>query len=170
MVSGGNSVLWRFGICQSENINEKLLLWFFVYKEVAKRIPNVRFCRLENVMDKIYRRATQLSGPPKKKKNDKNRVRNTIMNFRVSPQEKELIDARIALTGLPRAEFFISSCLYQTILVKGNIKTFGDINTKVEEIAGVILEDCNLNDLREEQLESFQTILEILNNLYGKGK
>ena len=121
-------------------------------------------------MDKIYRRATQLSGTPKKKKNDKNRVRNTIMNFRVSPQEKELIDARIALTGLARAEFFISSCLYQTILVKGNIKTFGDINTKVEEIAGVILEDCNLNDLSEEQLESFQTILEILNNLYGKGK
>ena len=70
-------------------------------------------------MDKIYRRATQLSDTPKKKKNEKNRVRNIIMNFRVSPQEKELIDARIALSGLPRAEYFISSCLYQSILVKG---------------------------------------------------
>ena len=53
-------------------------------------------------MDKIYRRATQGSGTPKKKKVEKNRVRNTIMNFRVSPQEKELIDARIALTGLSK--------------------------------------------------------------------
>lgn len=63
--------------------------------------------RLEKRMDKIYRRATQGSGTPKKKKVEKNRVRNTIMNFRVSPQEKELIDARIALTGLSRSEFLL---------------------------------------------------------------
>ncbi len=121
-------------------------------------------------MDKIYRRVTQLSGTPKKKKNEKNRVRNTIINFRVSPQEKELIDVRIALSGLPRAEFFISSCLYQTILVKGNIKTFGEINAKVKEISNVILENNSLTDLNMEQQESFQTILEILSNLYGKGE
>lgn len=52
-------------------------------------------------MDKIYRRTTQLGGTPPKKKNEKNRVRNIIMNFRVSPHEKELIDARIKLTGKP---------------------------------------------------------------------
>ena len=121
-------------------------------------------------MDKIYRRATQLSDTPKKKKNEKNRTRNTIMNFRVSPQEKELIDARITLSGLPRAEYFISSCLYQSILVKGNIKTFGEINSKVKEISKVILENNRVTDLNVEQQESFQMILEILNNLYGKGE
>ena len=121
-------------------------------------------------MDKIYRRSTQLGGKPKKKKNEKNRVRNTIMNFRVSPQEKELINARIALTGLPRAEFFIESCLYQTILVKGNVKTFGDINSKISEIANVILENNNIENLDMEQQESLITILEIMNSLYGKGE
>ena len=170
MVSGGNSLLWRLGICQSENVNEMLLLWLFIYEKVARRITNIRYSRLENMMDKIYRRATQLSDTPKKKKNEKNRTRNTIMNFRVSPQEKELIDARITLSGLPRAEYFISSCLYQSILVKGNIKTFGEINSKVKEISKVILENNRLTDLNIEQQESFQTILEILNNLYGKGE
>ena len=53
-------------------------------------------------MDKIYRRETQLGGTPKKKKNEKNRKRNVIMNFRVSPAEKEAIDARIAMTGLSK--------------------------------------------------------------------
>lgn len=110
-------------------------------------------------MDKIYRRSTQLSGKPKKKKNEKNRVRNAIMNFRVSPPEKELINARITLTGLPRAEFFIESCLYQTILVKGNVKTFGEINSKVSEIAKVILENNNIENLDMEQQESLITIL-----------
>jgi hypothetical protein len=121
-------------------------------------------------VDKIYRRSTQLSDTPKKKKNEKNRVRNTIMNFRVSPQEKELIDARIALTGLPRAEFFIESCLYQTILVKGNVKIFGDVNSKVSELGNVIFENNSIENLDMEQQESLITILEIMNSLYGKGE
>ena len=43
--------------------------------------------------DKIYRRVTQPSGNPKTtmKKNVKNRKRSMIMNFRVTPEEKELI-------------------------------------------------------------------------------
>ena len=119
-------------------------------------------------MDKIYRRATQLSNTPKRKKDEKARTRNTIMNFRVTPQEKELIDARITLTGLPRAKFFISSCLYQSILVKGNVKTFGAINTKITELGDVILKNNKLEDLNLEQRESLETILQILNHLYGK--
>lgn len=58
-------------------------------------------------MDKIYRRETQLGGTPKKKKNEKNRKRNVIMNFRVSPAEKEAIDARIAMTGLSKSDFLL---------------------------------------------------------------
>ena len=119
-------------------------------------------------MDKIYRRSTQLSNTPKKKKNEKARVRNTIMNFRVSPQEKELIEARIALTGLPKAKFFIESCMYQTILVKGNIKIFTEINTKMADIATAINESIKLEELDPEIRETFRTILEILNSLYGK--
>ena len=113
-------------------------------------------------MDKIYRRPTQESGTPKKKKNEKNRKRNTIMNFRVSPQEKELIEARIKLLGLPKAEFFIESCLYQKVLVKGNIRTFTEIKNQVKEVADVINKNPNLEDLDPAQAESLRTILELL--------
>lgn len=67
-------------------------------------------------MEKIYRMATQHSNTPKKKIQKKNRVRNTILNFRVSPKEKTLIEARIAMSGLPKAEFFIQSCLIKQFL------------------------------------------------------
>ena len=79
--------------------------------------------------DKIYRRVTQPSGNPKTtmKKNVKNRKRSMIMNFRVTPEEKELIEARIRLSGLSKETFFIESCLYQAIFVKGNVKTFDAI-------------------------------------------
>ena len=46
------------------------------------------------------------------------------MNFRVSPQEKELIDARIALTGLSRSEFFYIKLFVSENSRKRNIKAF----------------------------------------------
>lgn len=119
-------------------------------------------------MDKIYRRETQKSGTPKKKKSEKNRKRNRIMNFRVSPAEKELIDERINLSGMPRAEFFIESCLYQTVLVKGNIRTFTEIKEQILELKKLIQEHPNLEALEPVQRESLRIILEILDGFFGK--
>lgn len=119
-------------------------------------------------MDKIYRRTTQLGGTPKKRKNEKNRTRNVIMNFRVSQKEKELIEARIAMTGLLKSDFFIESCMYQAILVRGNIRTFHEIKTKMEEIAEAITENPKIEDLEPELLVSMKTILEIMDRIFGK--
>ncbi len=120
--------------------------------------------------DKIYRRSTQLGGTPKKKKNEKNRRRNTIINFRVSPAEKELIDARISASGLPRSTFFIESCLYQAIFVKGNIRTFTEIKNQLEKIADAIDRNPKLEALEPEQAETLKTILEIMDRIFGKEK
>lgn len=121
-------------------------------------------------VDKIYRRPTQAKGKRKSrsKKNEKNRVRNIIMNFRVSPTEKELIETRIKLTGMLKSKFFIQSCLYQTILIKGNIKTFTEIKKQMEQISKQINKNPNLEELEPEQVESLRIILEILNTLFRK--
>ena len=90
------------------------------------------------ILAKIYRRDTLVSGVKPKKKNEKNRKRNTIVNFRVTPEEKRLLDDRIALSGLPRGEFFINSCLHQKILTLGNVKTFDVMRKKMMVIATII--------------------------------
>ncbi|MCF0134080.1 MAG: hypothetical protein HUJ72_09460 [Blautia sp.] len=119
-------------------------------------------------MDKIYRRSTQRSETSKKPRIDNNRVRNTIINFHVSPQEKELINSRIEVTGLTRAEFFIQSCLYQTILVKGNIRSYTEIKKKVDELVSVIDRNPDLTCLEPNQAETLKTILEILDRRFGR--
>ena len=58
-------------------------------------------------MSKIYKRATLLVSKGPKKKDEHNRTRNVILNFRVTPEEKEQIEARIALSGLTKADYFI---------------------------------------------------------------
>lgn len=118
--------------------------------------------------NKIYTRKTQSKGTVKKTKDEKARKRNTIINFRVSPEEKVRIDARIAMTGLNKAEFFIESCLYQTVLVKGNIRTFREYDRTMEKIAGQLQKGTKPEDMDPELLEAWKTILEILNRLFGK--
>ena len=111
--------------------------------------------------NKIFIRPTMEKRRVKKPKDEKARKRNTIINFRVTPEEKKRIEARIALTGLDRAEFFIESCLYQTVLVKGNVRTFREYDRLMKKLAEQINQDVKLENMDLELLESLRMILEI---------
>lgn len=119
-------------------------------------------------MAKIYRRDNLVSGVTLKKKNEKNRKRSVIVNFRVTPEEKQLIDERIALSGLPRAEFFIQSCMYQKVITFGNVKTFDGIKKKLLVIDEHLQAVEKSEELDLKILESFRMILEMFAGLERK--
>ena len=116
-------------------------------------------------MAKIYRRENLVSGVTTKKKNKKNRKRSVIVNFRVTPEEKQLIDERIALSGLPRAEFFIQSCMQQKVITFGNVKTFDAIRKKLLVIDEHLQAVEKSEELDLEILESLRMILEMFAGL-----
>ena len=116
-------------------------------------------------MAKIYRRDNLVSGVVPKKKNAKNRKRSVIVNYRVTPEEKQLIDERIALSGLPRAEFFIQSCMYQKVITFGNVKTFDAIRKKMLVIDEHLQAVEKSEELDLEILESLRMILEMFAGL-----
>ena len=116
-------------------------------------------------MAKIYRRDNLVSGVTPKKKNEKTRKRSVIVNFRVTPEEKQLIDERIALSGLPRAEFFIQSCMYQKVITFGNVKTFDGIKKKLVAIDEHLQAVEKSEEMDLEILESLRMILEMLTGL-----
>lgn len=118
-----------------------------------------------NIMAKIYRRDTLALGVVPKKKNEKNRKRSVIMNFRVTPEEKQFIDERIALSGLPRAEYFIQSCMQQKVITFGNVKTFDAIKKKLLVIDEHLQAVGKSEELDLEILESLWMILEMLAGL-----
>ncbi|MFR7818362.1 MAG: plasmid mobilization protein [Clostridium sp.] len=90
--------------------------------------------------DKIYRRTTQSSPILKSDAGKKARKRNVILNFRVTEQEKGLIEKRIELSGLKKSDYFIESCLYQKILAKGNIRTSDKMKEQLAKIADALKE------------------------------
>ena len=118
-------------------------------------------------MSKIYKRSNLVSGVVPKKKDEKARKRNVIMNFRVSEWEKKLIDQRIALSGLSRADYFISSCMNNSISVSGNVKTFDAIREAMKTIDRHLCEVEKSDELDADVLELLRGILEILNGFYG---
>ena len=100
--------------------------------------------------DKIYRRTTQSSPILKSNDGKKARKRNVILNFRVTEQERNLIEKRIELSGLKKSDYFIESCLYQKILIKGNIRTSDKMKEQLARIAEA---------LKESEEEDFSDVL-----------
>lgn len=119
-------------------------------------------------MAEIYKRRTLITNVKPKKKDEKKRKRNVIVNFRVTPEEKKLLDERIKLSGLMRQEFFIKSCLYQKVTTVGNVKTFDVMKKKIAMIDKHLLSITKSEELDLEVLESLRMILEILDGLERK--
>ena len=90
------------------------------------------------------------------------------MNFRVSEKERELIEKRIALSGMTKAEFFIQSCLYQTIMVKGNIRTFDKIRERLSVIESKLSEIEKNPALSKDDPLELRTITEMLTFIYKR--
>lgn len=48
---------------------------------------------------------------------DKNRLRNSTISFRVSPEERIQLEARIKVSGMPKGQYFIQSLLHQRLSI-----------------------------------------------------
>lgn len=118
--------------------------------------------------DKIYRRSTQLGDTPKKKKNEKNRLRNVIFNMRVTATEKMLIDNRVEMFGMPKNVYYRQSLLYQTLLLKWNLRSADELKKRMDAIEDSIKAGKTLADMDPLLLDSLRTILELLDKLYGR--
>ena len=79
--------------------------------------------------------------------------------------QKQLIDERIALSGLPRVEFFIQSCIHQKVITFGNVKTFDAIRKKMLVIDEHLQAVEKSEELDLEILESLRMILEMFAGL-----
>ncbi len=120
-------------------------------------------------MGKIYGKVNAKPKESKKKKNEHNRRRNVIKNFRISPKERDLIEARAAVTGMNQSSYFIQSCLYQKILIKGNIRSFSVLRAAIKELTEKIDKNPHLEDLEPADAERLLTILQIIENIPERG-
>ena len=108
----------------------------------------------------MYKRGNLPTAKPKGKKNEKNRRRNVIMNFRVTPEEKRKIESRIELSGLNKQDYFIQSLMNQQVICFGNILMFSALEERLFDIEQSI-QNLQESVVDEDVLISLRSILEL---------
>ena len=80
----------------------------------------------------------------KKNLDQKGRIRNKIVSFRMSEEEVKLLDRRVLLSGLTKQDYIINSLLGKEIAVYGNPYVFRSLHDelmKLIDIYGMKIED-----------------------------
>ena len=93
-----------------------------------------------------------------------NRFRCITVGFRVSPEEHELINRVVALSGLTKQEYCYQKCLDREIVVQGNPRVFRALKL---ELAAVLSELKRIESGGNVTDELLDTIEQINTTLYG---
>lgn len=56
------------------------------------------------------------------------------ISFRISPREKEEIEAKIFASGMKKKDYFVRSCIYKRVCVVGKKETVYQIVEKLQEM------------------------------------
>ena len=96
-----------------------------------------------------------------------NRFRNITVGFRVSPEENELINKAVALSGLPKQEYCYRRCLEQDVVVQGNPRVYKALRNELANVLFELKRIENLNESHDELLQLIKLITITLSGLKG---
>ena len=105
-----------------------------------------------------------------KNRDNKNRWRNITVGFRVSPEENELINKAVALSGLPKQEYCYRRCLNQEIVVQGNPRVYKALRKELAEVLTELKRIETGNSVDEELMNVIELITIILGGLKGENE
>ena len=94
-----------------------------------------------------------------------NRFRSITVGFRVSPEENELINKFVAISGLSKQEYCYRRCMQQDIIVHGgNPRVYKALK---KSLAEVLEELKNKKEVTDEMLEIIRLITVTLQGMKG---
>jgi hypothetical protein len=97
-----------------------------------------------------------------------NRWRSKTIAFRMSPQEADILDSNVRLSGLTKQDYLCTRALQQQITVVGNPRVYKALK---QELAAVLTELQRIeagNGVDDELLDVIELIAVILGGLKGE--
>ncbi len=102
-----------------------------------------------------------------KRVDPKNRWRNVMVSFRVSPEEDQLINSAVALSGLTKQDYIVKRLLCRDVVVQGNPRVYKSLKNQLAEVLGELRRIKNGSAVDDELLSTIQLITTTLNGLKG---
>lgn len=97
-----------------------------------------------------------------------NRFRSITVGFRVSPEENELINKAVALSGLPKQEYCYRKCLNREVVVQGSTRIYKALKDEL----GTVLEQLQRieagNHVDDDLLDIIELLAVTMNGLKGE--
>ena len=86
----------------------------------------------------------------------------------VSPEENELINKAVALSGLPKQEYCYRRCLNQDVVVQGNPRVYKALKLELDSVLTELKRIEAGNSVDEELMNVIELISIILGGLKGE--
>lgn len=103
-----------------------------------------------------------------KNRDEHKRWRNITVGFRVSPEENELLNRAVALSGLPKQEYCYQKCMNRDVVVQGNPRVFKALRNQLAEVLAELQRIEAGGGVNDELLDVIEMIADILGGLKGE--
>ena len=94
-----------------------------------------------------------------------NRFRCRQVAFRLSPEEADLLDTYVKLSGLTKQDYITRRLLAQDVVVQGNPRIFKALRNQLDELLQELRRLSNGENMRPELLETIHFIAIIMNGM-----
>lgn len=108
----------------------------------------------------MYKRP-RAEAKPKKKKDEHNRKRDIIVNFRMSPEEWAELEQRILMSGKKKQDYMIQSSLEQKLEIVANRKMLMNIQERMDIIETELKRVASADALDMDKLEGLKALIEL---------
>ena len=98
----------------------------------------------------------------------KGRFRARTIGFRVSPEEDQLINSAVALSGLTKQDYIVKRLLCRDVVVQGNPRVYKALKTELAKVLAELKRIEAGNEVDEELLGVIELIAVILGGLKGE--
>ena len=97
----------------------------------------------------------------------KGRFRARTIGFRVSPEEDQLINSTVALSGLTKQDYIVKRLLCRDVVVQGNPRVYKALKNQLAEVLSE-LQRIENSAVSDELLETIRLINTTLNGMKGE--
>lgn len=94
-----------------------------------------------------------------------NRFRSRQVAFRLSPEEADLLDTYVKLSGLTKQDYITSRLLSKDIVVQGNPRVYKALRIQLEDVLMQLHRIAGSSDIGPELMDTIRFISNIMNGM-----
>lgn len=94
-----------------------------------------------------------------------NRLRSITVGFRMSPEEADLLNNFVKVSGLNKQDYLINRALQRDVIIKGNPRVFIGLKKELVALYNEFQRIRDCSQITDEQLILLNQIIKILNEM-----